>query len=239
MTPIILCADDYGLAPGVDRGILELLEEGRLSAVTCLVGYPEWPQAARRLLPFRGSVDIGLHFSLTTTWPSYPLLLARLATGRPPRVEEALKRQYGLFCEHLGEPDFVDGHQNVHQLPWIDRAVLDFCSSRPVWVRNSAMLHPGRSLKRWGHHLPGLLFRRRLRHLGLPTNDWIVGGDLYAGPVHWRLEGIRGLTVWVVHPGYVDSVLSGRDGYCAGRAAELDALKKFDLSGFRLRAFAG
>ena len=33
---IILNADDFGLAPGIDAAILELLQRGRLSGVSCI-----------------------------------------------------------------------------------------------------------------------------------------------------------------------------------------------------------
>ena len=34
---IWLCADDYGLSPGVNRGIRELIERGRLNATSVMV----------------------------------------------------------------------------------------------------------------------------------------------------------------------------------------------------------
>ncbi|MBF0335117.1 MAG: ChbG/HpnK family deacetylase, partial [Alphaproteobacteria bacterium] len=38
--PFVLCADDYGLSPGVSRGILALIEMGRVSATGCMVTMP-------------------------------------------------------------------------------------------------------------------------------------------------------------------------------------------------------
>ncbi|MDE2277411.1 MAG: ChbG/HpnK family deacetylase, partial [Burkholderiales bacterium] len=46
---LALCADDYGLAPAIDHGILGLLAAGRLSALSCLVNGAAWPAAARPL----------------------------------------------------------------------------------------------------------------------------------------------------------------------------------------------
>ena len=37
---IWLCADDYGLSPGVNRGIRELIERGRLNATSVMVVGP-------------------------------------------------------------------------------------------------------------------------------------------------------------------------------------------------------
>jgi chitin disaccharide deacetylase len=35
-----LCADDYGISPGVNRGIRELIERGRLNATSVMVVGP-------------------------------------------------------------------------------------------------------------------------------------------------------------------------------------------------------
>ena len=40
--PMVLCADDYGLTPGISAGIRELLSMGRVSATSCLVLSPFW-----------------------------------------------------------------------------------------------------------------------------------------------------------------------------------------------------
>ena len=53
-TPFILCADDYGLAPGVGRAIRNLIERGRLSATSCMTAGRFWPEEARLLQPLGG-----------------------------------------------------------------------------------------------------------------------------------------------------------------------------------------
>src|SRR3954451_23826569 len=64
-----LCADDYAITPGVSRGILQLLDAGRLTAVSVLVTGPGWAAAAGDLKPFAGATDIGLHLNLTLGAP--------------------------------------------------------------------------------------------------------------------------------------------------------------------------
>src|SRR6478735_4759189 len=73
MLRFALCADDYGLTPGVSRGILELLAVGRLTAASAMVTQPGWPQDAAALRPFADAVDIGLHLNLTLGLPSDPM----------------------------------------------------------------------------------------------------------------------------------------------------------------------
>src|ERR1700732_1922543 len=60
----ILCADDYGMTRGIDQAILALAEEGRVSAVSCIVNGYEWSRSAegmRKLV----NIEVGLHVVLT------------------------------------------------------------------------------------------------------------------------------------------------------------------------------
>ncbi|WP_240489526.1 ChbG/HpnK family deacetylase [Legionella parisiensis] len=50
---IILCADDFGLDPGVSAGILKLVRMGRLSAVSCMVNMPSFIPYAKELLDLK------------------------------------------------------------------------------------------------------------------------------------------------------------------------------------------
>src|SRR5262249_7833626 len=76
--PIVLCADDYAVAPGVSRAICALVERGRLSATSCMTVSSHWAEHARWLRPLDGQADIGLHLTLTD---HAPLGAMRLAVG--------------------------------------------------------------------------------------------------------------------------------------------------------------
>lgn len=158
-TRLILCADDYALTPGVSRGILKLVAQGRLSAVGCMTNRPGWLADAPALLAYRfggdadeklpptGHAAIGLHLNLTLGTPLEPLpslapdgvlpafgTLAKLAfTGRISASEIAAEigRQLDAFAQAAGSPpDFVDGHQHVHVLPVVRSALLHVLSER-------------------------------------------------------------------------------------------------------------
>lgn len=153
--PIALCADDYGLAPGVGHAIRDLIARGRLSATSCMTVSAHWPAEAA-LLPLRGRCDVGLHLTLTDQVPLGPMsrlapegrlpplgrLIALALARRLDRAEIAaeLERQLDRFEEAWGSPpDFLDGHHHVHQLPVVREAVLDLYDRRlrrrGVWVR--------------------------------------------------------------------------------------------------------
>lgn len=206
---ITLCADDYGLAPGVSDAILALIDLGRLQATGCMTGSPHWPHAAPLLRSLAGKADVGVHLTLTDQaplgpmpglapdgrLPSLPDLLKRAVTRRLDRAEIAaeLERQVDSFEEHFGRaPDFLDGHHHVHQLPVIGEVVLDLWQRRlggRGWVRSCVESLP--SILRQGVD-PfrasviaglGLGFRRRLKALGVPHNTEFRGVYDFSGRI--------------------------------------------------------
>src|SRR5215472_5417870 len=72
---IWLCADDYGIAPGVNTAIRDLIMRGRLNATSVMVVAPSFTRAEARSLAILNSgtprAAIGLH--LTFTAPFRPL----------------------------------------------------------------------------------------------------------------------------------------------------------------------
>ncbi len=155
----MLCADDYALAPGVNAGILECLQAGRLTATCAMTNRPSWPSAARDLSAFADSADLGLHLNLTTGEPLGPMpilapggefpaltsLIGRALTVRLPEAEvrAEIARQVDAFVAAMGRPpDFVDGHQHVQVLPGVRRWLIEDLARRgragKVWLRDSS-----------------------------------------------------------------------------------------------------
>lgn len=152
-----VCADDFGLSAGIDRAVLDLVERGRLSAVSCMVAGPSLPATAGALAALSDRTDIGLHLTFTDLAPLGPMpglagaapptiggLIRRAHTGGLDRVEIAAEvgRQIARFREIFGRaPDFVDGHQHVHVLRPVRHAVFaafDRGDLKPgeTWIRN-------------------------------------------------------------------------------------------------------
>jgi len=164
---VLLCADDYGISPGVDRGIEELAGKRRLSAASALVTFPDWPGTAHRLADLRGNLAIGLHLNLTLGAPLAPMPLLA-ATGKLPsigtltakaltrrltarsvraEIQAEFTRQLQRFISHVGaQPDFIDGHQHIHALPGIRDALLDALSS-VEWHTRPLVRSPANSFR--------------------------------------------------------------------------------------------
>jgi predicted glycoside hydrolase/deacetylase ChbG (UPF0249 family) len=192
---LLLCADDYGLSPGVDAAITGLVRAGRLGAFSCLSNGPAWFEDAGAVADLRAQAQAGLHFNLTegrplspslaALWPSLPslprlLLAAHL--GRLPlaALADELAAQVQAFEDGSGcRPDFVDGHQHVHHLPGVRGLLLDWLQRQPcaVPVRSTAPLAgPGFNFKRWViERSGGLALARALAQRGQPHNALLLG----------------------------------------------------------------
>lgn len=160
---VVLCADDFGMSPGIDTGIIRLAAQGRLSAASCLARGPTFASHAPALAAT--GVQVGLHLNFTERLG--PPEAERGAAGRRPGdqaspVREPYAAPTGLYLplsvlirraylrrldgrvlraqiqDQLDgfetafgrPPDFVDGHQHVHQLPQIRQALLDTLQRR-------------------------------------------------------------------------------------------------------------
>ncbi len=157
-TLLAVCIDDFGMHDGVNQAALELGGAGRVSAVACMVDGPAWRDGAQAMQHgLKGKVDIGLHLDLTEPWPggarkpSHPALVLAAYAGRVPRAHarDEVRRQLDAFEDVAGmAPDFVDGHQHVHQLPIIREALigelLQRYPKRLPWIRNTAPPAHGR-----------------------------------------------------------------------------------------------
>ncbi|CAG0965583.1 Chitooligosaccharide deacetylase ChbG [Methylophilaceae bacterium] len=147
MKHIVLCADDYAMNKAIDTGILHLVRQGHLSAFSCMSLSPRWPEAARAITPdLRQKADIGLHLDFTEYAQPLKSSLGCIISGTLLRrfslaeIRQAIHRQLDLFEAAYGRlPDYIDGHQHVHQLPQIRGALAEIIASRfgrvKPWIR--------------------------------------------------------------------------------------------------------
>ncbi|WP_028351504.1 ChbG/HpnK family deacetylase [Bradyrhizobium murdochi] len=200
---IWLCADDYGLAEGVNRAIRDLIGRGRLNATSVMVvgaaiGRAE-VAALQEVAAASPRCAIGLHATLTA--PFRPLtmhfrpvdgglflpfpkllragLLRRLDSEM---IEDELAAQLAAFKDLFGRaPDFVDGHQHTQLFPGVRdaflRAVKEAAPS--AWVRQCGRRKPlGQLLSEPKALVLDVLsaqFRKRAAHAKIPCNPAFAG----------------------------------------------------------------
>ena len=190
---ISVCADDFGLNPGVNAALLRLAGMGRLNALSCMSNAPAWSSGAPRLHALPVEVQTGLHFNLTEGQALSPGLRAqqvllpglgvwmwRAAWRQIPAavVAAELQAQWQAFVQALGRaPHYLDGHQHVHQLPGVREAVVAMAQQHGVPVRNTGHLPgTGHALKRWViEHSVGRGLLAALDVAGLARNSVLLG----------------------------------------------------------------
>lgn len=255
MKNIILCADDYGLNAPVSQGIIDLLQRKRLSAVSCLVTSPCWPEQAGWLKSFQGHAGLGLHFNLTEgkalspafiqkygeTLFSLPrlIILAFLRQLDGLVLEQECQAQLDRFFAELGFwPDFIDGHQHIHQLPQVRDAVLRVYERslrfKKAYLRSVSnvvgSLDWGSKMKQTIIYFCGSAgFRRLLKKHGIPHNTAFAGiysfphAATYSRILPHFLKNIKDKGLIMCHPG-LKSASGPEDVIAAARFQEYSYL---------------
>ena len=199
---IWLCADDYGLAPGVNAAIRELIARGRLNATSVMMAAPhcgpEEASALDALNSGKTRAALGLHVTLTGPLAPMSAGFAPLRDGAFLPVNEMLRlagarrlkseplvieiaTQLRAFVDAFGRlPDFIDGHQHVHLFPQVRNAFLKVVAETApaAWLRQCGRARPHRrphDRKSLVLDMLSLAFRRQAKRHGIATNPAFAG----------------------------------------------------------------
>lgn len=203
MKRIWLCADDYGISPGVNRAIRDLIGHGRLNAtsvmvVTSAIGRDE-VASLQEAVAKSPRCAIGLHVTLTAPFrplsmhfrpldggmflPFSKLLRAGALRRLDPEIIRAeVAMQLNAFRDLFGRaPDFVDGHQHVQLYPQLRDGFLAAVTEKApnAWVRqarrNQSLAQRLGSPKALFLDFLSTQFRRRASRAGIATNPAFAG----------------------------------------------------------------
>ena len=150
MSTVFFCADDYALNTPISQAILHLLKCGRIQATSCMTQAPEWELHGAKLRDLKNAhpqTQVGLHFNLTHHFSDNMLfkplgslmLSAWFRMLSEAEIQKTLSYQWQRFIDVMGRaPDFIDGHQHVHQFPIIRDVLLTFLTNKGYsgWIRN-------------------------------------------------------------------------------------------------------
>ena len=129
---VIVNADDFGLAAGINRGILEAHECGIVTSTSLMVdraGAADGAEIARRT----PSLSVGLHAVLVHRDE------LTVTTGS---CAGELERQLSLFEKLVGErPTHIDSHHHKHRDPRIRDAFAAFADRQALSMRERTVRH--------------------------------------------------------------------------------------------------
>jgi chitin disaccharide deacetylase len=208
---IWLCADDYGISPGVNRAIRDLIGRGRLNSTSVMVVGPAIDRgevsALCTVAAESARCAIGLHATLTAPFRPLTMHFQPLDGGMflglpkmlragllhrldPEIIHAELMVQLATFQELFGRlPDFVDGHQHAQLFPVVRDAFLTAvkAAAPKAWVRQSGRNGNQTLSKRLGAPKALFLdilsarFRRRAARAGVAFNPGFAGAYDFSG----------------------------------------------------------
>jgi predicted glycoside hydrolase/deacetylase ChbG (UPF0249 family) len=217
---VIFNADDFGVAPGINRGIVQCHASGVVTSTSLMVDAPA-AQAAATFARKHPALAVGLHWDLDGKRAPAPDF------GDPGAVRAELERQLGAAERLLGRPPtHLDSHHHVHRDPGVLPQALEIAARTGLPLRGSSAVHYiGGFYAQWEAGVDDL------RHVSVAALASILETELAAG---WTEIGC--------HPGFVDDDF--RSAYREPREAELATLTDpalrtlLDELGLRLASFA-
>jgi chitin disaccharide deacetylase len=127
MNWLIVNGDDFGISPGINRGIMRAHRDGILTSASLLVDRPACEEAVA-LGSACPRLSLGLHLELD----AHDL----------ERVPVALERQLARFLALVGAPPtHVDSHHDVHQDRHVLPHVLAWAREVGVPLRGHSRVH--------------------------------------------------------------------------------------------------
>lgn len=205
---IWLCADDYGMSPGVNRAIRELIAMRRINATSVMMVGPAIDRAEAEALKAavreNPGCAIGLHATMTapfqpmtmhfrpTDGSAFPPLGAMLRDSLLRRLDAEMMRtefeaQFAAFVLAFGAPPaYADGHQHVQSFPLVRDAFLDAVqqAAPQAWIRQCG--EPGTLMEKVANPKAALLdvlstgLRRAARRRTIAFNPGFAGAYDFA-----------------------------------------------------------
>ncbi len=135
---LVVNADDFGLSPGVNAGILQATQRGIVTSLSLMVNGPA-AQGAFEILREHPQLDVGVHLNATDFVPLLPSskvsalidgegrflglnrFLLQVFTSRATRLQVAAEWREQI-CRALAlgvSISHLDSHHHVHMVPWL------------------------------------------------------------------------------------------------------------------------
>jgi len=162
MKQVIVNADDLGLTPGVNRGIVEAHRKGIVTSTSVMITLPDAPAGLELALTEAPNLGLGLHLTLTAGRPVLPAARvpslvddngqfypihawpAAMETFDSDHLRAEIEAQFEEFTRRVGrKPDHLDAHHHAAYLhPAALRAVCDLAVEHGLPIRSPMLDQP-------------------------------------------------------------------------------------------------
>ena len=201
MKQLIVNADDFGLTPGINAGIVQAFEQGIVRSASLMVRQPA-AEAAAQYARAHAALGVGLHLDL---WESVPegddwRRLYQHCAEEPAAIAAELRAQLARFVELLGRaPDHLDTHQHVHRREPVASAVRALAAETGLPLREAGVTYVGRFYGQDGVGRPwpqGIAVESLLALIDALPEGWtefschpgVVAADEPLGGTMYRIE---------------------------------------------------
>lgn len=238
-----ITADDWGISPGVNQGILDLAKRGIVSRVSVMASCDYVEVGLKELLKVKG-VQIGLHFNLTygksmISGCSSPGKLMKLVLNpfQPAddrkklqkKIRKELQDQLSTLKDYGIKTVYLDGHHHIQIIPGVLDLIADILKKNGIGqVR--LPYDPGLFLTpKFSISALALIARGKMKKYGLQFLPCFYPQHshfLDHGKMRACLARRYGAEV-IVHPAELDDLhtVTYPDSYTAGRVTEYKALR--------------
>jgi chitin disaccharide deacetylase len=199
---LIINADDFGLSPSVNAGILEAYENGSISSATMMVNLPGFEDAVRIAL-LKRKLGVGLHFNLTYGSPvsapeNVPSLVnesgnfsSDFERWTEEDVHRELKKQWRKMRDGHIRPTHIDSHQHIQRFPVVYRPMVELAQRKKIAMRKMG----------WEPKILDITHPKSADRFILDV--YFDGDGMKRLKNHLKLLH-SGITELMCHPGYVD-----------------------------------
>lgn len=174
MKKLIVNADDFGLHPQINKGIVKGYREGFITSTSLMFGAPAWEEAVE-LAQANSGLGIGVHLTLVgsvkTVLPAsrvpslvdgqgllptdYVAFAKAFYTGavKKSELEAELRAQLERALASGVNLTHADSHQHTHVLPGVNKLVLKLCSEyniKRIRIPGESCLFTGGFEAGWG-----------------------------------------------------------------------------------------
>lgn len=136
---LIVNADDFGLSPGVNRGIIKAHEQGIVTSASLMVRMPAAAEAAAYARE-HPNLSVGLHFDLgewTYRNGNWECVYEVAPVDDHAAVTRQADDQLAAFQHLLGRnPSHIDSHQHVHREEPVRSTLLELANRLAVPLRH-------------------------------------------------------------------------------------------------------
>ncbi len=250
---VIINADDFGITEGVNRGMIELANEGILTSTSVMTNIPHFQE----IDSLKDKIGIGIHLNLSVGDPilspeklptlvdekgsfyEFSVLIKKAINGElsSKEIEAEFNAQISRLVDVGIKPSHVDSHESFMKYPYFIQSIRTIARKhniRGVRTYSRSIFEYKRLLNPKRIIISLMLYYQKFiwREAGFHVTDKINSINKLNLDYNAAIKKLRdifrnlpdGVLEVVVHPGYCSEDIALLGGYVKEREVELKAL---------------